>query len=475
MSSSGVEVEQPSPADFNEEADNIETTRPRNKKSWPLDLTKRLRKNSKGVVNATPNSQQLSSLDDSTGIFQRRTTSSVSSAALLFSGHALTIFATAAQFTPVPYLATLASITSSICNTIQSAQDNKDSLKQLASTVVSLSSTVIDTYHRLHPNPATEGQESESFSKDPTLNQHVERFIDMLKEIEDFVKSHISRKFFQRVVSSRSDLNVIQDYKEHLKKALDAFMLQSNITLRETVFKMASQQENIISSQETVRSALVSLQDLIRSNATGQGQTPQSETNGEASSPDRFFSLPAILPETTEMVGSPVDINNEPFGKSIEAMFSFSLIVEVGQTHDTRDCSNGYESSEASHSHSLQSNNPFVNLSTSSPSRPLSSFQLPRPQSHSSPQAATTNPFENVFNKPAQGNINVKYISGDYVVNSNVDNSRRENFGNVYTGGGLMREGRARGDKEFIYNHSRLNRVAGRRFHHSSQIRSAAA
>ncbi|KAJ3796301.1 hypothetical protein GGU11DRAFT_832304 [Lentinula aff. detonsa] len=452
MSSSGVEVEQPSPADFNEEADNIETTRPKNQKSWPLELTKRRRKNSKGVVNATPNSQQSSSLDDLTGIFQRRTTSSVSSAALLFSGHALTIFATAAQFTPVPYLATLASITSSICNTIQSAQDNKDSLKQLASTVVSLSSTVIDTYHRLHPNPATEGQESESFSKDPILNQHVEKFIDMLKEIEDFVKSHISRKFFQRVVSSRSDLNVIQDYKDHLKKVLDEFMLQSNITLRETVFKMASQQENIISSQETVRSALVSLQDLIRSNATGQGQTPQSLTNGEASSADTVLSLSAILPETTEMVGSPVDINNEPFG----------------QTHDTRDCSNGYESSEASHSHSLQSNNPFVNLSTSSPSRPLSSFQLPRPQFHSSPQPATTNPFKNVFNKPAQGNINVKYISGDYVVNSNVDKSRRENFGNVYAGGALMRVGRARGDEVVLYNHSR-------RSHHNFQKRSIAA
>ncbi|KAJ3745140.1 hypothetical protein DFH05DRAFT_1419659 [Lentinula detonsa] len=346
MSSSGVEVEQPSHADFNEEADNIETTRPRNKKSWPLDLTKRLRKNSKGVVNATPNSQESSSLDDSTGIIQRRTTSSVSSAALLFSGHALTIFATAAQFTPVPYLATLASITSSICNTIQSAQDNKDSLKQLASTVVSLSSTVADTYHRLHPNPATEGQESESFSKDPTLNQHVEKFIDMLKEIEHFVKSHISRKFFQRVVSSRSDLNVIQDYRDHLKKALDEFMLQSNITLRETVFKMASQQENIINSQETVYSELVSLQHLIRSNATGQGQTPQSPTNGEAPSADTVLSLPTILPETTEMVGSPVDINNESFGESIETMFSFSLIVETGQTHDTMDYLKSYESSK---------------------------------------------------------------------------------------------------------------------------------
>ncbi|KAJ3992779.1 hypothetical protein F5050DRAFT_862649 [Lentinula boryana] len=224
MSSLGVE--QPSPADYNEEADSIETTRPRNRQSWTFE---RRRKNSNhGVVNATPNSQESSSLDDSTGMIQRRTTSSVSSAALLFSGHALTIFATAAQFTPVPYLATLASITSSICNTIQSAKDNKDSLKQLASTVVSLSSTVADTYHH------------------PTLNQHVEKFIDMLKEIEDFVKSHISRNFFQRVLSSRSDLNVIQDYKDHLKKALDAFMLQSNITLRETVFKMASQQENIV-------------------------------------------------------------------------------------------------------------------------------------------------------------------------------------------------------------------------------------
>ncbi|KAJ3780120.1 hypothetical protein GGU10DRAFT_418906 [Lentinula aff. detonsa] len=343
MSSSGVE--QPYLADYKEAADIIETTRPRKRKRW--SLTKRRRNSNNNVVDATPNSQESSSLDDSTGIIQRRTTSSASSAALLLSGHALAILATAAQFTPVPYLGTVASITSSICITIQRAKDNKDSLKQLAFTVASLSRAVANTYHRLHPNPAIEGQECESFSNDPILNQHVEKFIDMLKEIEDFVKSHISRKLFQRVFSSRSDLNVIQGYKDHLKKALDEFMvnvntqrfviavkpylqLQSNITLRETVFKMASQQENIISSQETVHSALVSLQDLIRSNATGQGQTPQSLTNGEASSADRVLSLSAILPETTEMVGSTVDINNEP----------------SGQTHDTRYCLNGYESSE---------------------------------------------------------------------------------------------------------------------------------
>ncbi|KAF8830919.1 hypothetical protein HHX47_DHR1000270 [Lentinula edodes] len=180
-------------------------------------------------------------------IIQRRTSSSLSSVVLDASGLALGALATAAQYAPTPYLGTLASISLSILNAIQGAKDNKDSLKQLASTITSLSNTVVNTYHRLHPPLHTENSvsdaESKVFSSDPMLNQQVE---DLLREIEDIVRRQVSRTLVRRVISSRSDSNIIQDYKDHLNQALEAFTLQSNIVLRETLLRVESKQEELV-------------------------------------------------------------------------------------------------------------------------------------------------------------------------------------------------------------------------------------
>ncbi|KAJ3859153.1 hypothetical protein EV359DRAFT_68409 [Lentinula novae-zelandiae] len=294
-------------------------------------------------------------------IIQRRTSSSLSSVVLDASGLALGALATAAQYAPTPYLGTLASISLSILNAIQGAKDNKDSLKQLASTITSLSNTVVNTYHRLHPPLQTENSvsdaESKLFSSDPMLNQQVEDLLSTLREIEDIVQRQVSRTLIRRVISSRSDSNIIQDYKDHLNQALEAFTLQSNIVLRETLLRVESKQEELVLySTSFVARPLANTWLKVEFTGRYPVQVKEDQLNGTMNKSRRL---------------SPVD---------------FSL----------------------------------------------------RNQSCLSPSTPNNNPFENVFSGSVQGNITVNNFSGDHSVISNVDNSRRENFGNVYHTGSFF-------------------------------------
>ncbi|KAJ4478396.1 hypothetical protein J3R30DRAFT_3703208 [Lentinula aciculospora] len=394
---------------------NLEKTKSQRRMSWNLKLTKRAPKHSEpdGVDELACSTFQQSS-SSSWKIFTRRS-SSLSSIACDLSGHLLGTLSTVAQFAPTPYLGSLATITLSICNAIQSAKDNKDSLKLLATAVLNLTSTVIHTYDRLHQIPATEclsdsTPKSVSFSTDPLLNEHVVELLGTLGAIKDFVERQNSRNLLRRVVSSTSDLNIIQDYKDHLRRALEAFTLQSNLVLRETILKVSSQQEDIIDSQESVRSTLESFrQDFLRSRAPGQE-----------------IASPPILSEASEMVSSPISMND-----SSENSNMVDTVVGLGgnarpHVYPSMNCSP--PDSHVSHSDDRWvASSPFVQP----PSTPTPQLSPPPPP------LASNNPFGNVFNGPVQGNITVNNYSGDHSVISNVDNSRQENFGNVFMKSGF--------------------------------------
>ncbi|KAJ3809785.1 hypothetical protein F5876DRAFT_66188 [Lentinula aff. lateritia] len=315
-------------------------------------------------------------------ITQRRTSSSATSIAFDCSSLALDTLANVAQYTPTPYLGTLALISSSILSAIQNAKDNKESLHQLASIVISLAQTVANTYRHLHPHPARDSEDSELeshlFSADPMLNEHVERLLGTLKEIEAFVKLQTSRTLLRRVVSSKSDLNIIQDYRDHLKNALDEFT------------------------------------DFLRSNTTRQTQRSEYESqNVENATTPLPSSSPSIISDSMEVVSSPIGMSDE------------TRIVADSMTGYTGD------------SPKTQSNGPPVDREASPQFTPSPSTQIPqdqRPPSGPSPSLSNTTdiPFENIFRGSVQGNITLNNFSGDHSVISNVDNSRRENFGNVY-------------------------------------------
>ncbi|KAJ3756225.1 hypothetical protein EV360DRAFT_85167 [Lentinula raphanica] len=352
------------------------------------------------------------------------------STAYIVTDHAVIALVAAAQFSPVPYLGMLASITSTIWRTVQNAKDNADSLNQLASSVFCLATTVTDTYNHLHSDPSQDVDQDSTIGKstnDPFLDRCVESLISTLKEIEGFVKSLMSRNIFRRILSSKSDVVHIRDYRDHLQKALDRFTLQSNITLQSRMFKLSEQQDDMIKTQKNVDSTLRSLQNSLQSNNIGTGRSSSSQTNGEV--PECIESIPAVT--------SPVN-----------------LCGPDDQTHDMV--------------------NPPINPTECSPlsespttwveGRPLPSIQTSPPVSTDYPQAPTSNPFENLNNssRPSQGNITVNYISGDHHVISHADQSHRENFGNYYTMGVQIN----RSKKNFaFYGDSGMSRASERYLH----------
>ncbi|KAF5350725.1 hypothetical protein D9757_012582 [Collybiopsis confluens] len=286
-----------------------------------------------------------------------------------------------AQFTPTPYLGTLAVVALSIFSAIQGARDNQDSLKQLAHIAITCVDTVNNTYKELQQQMSTASSSTaepgtESFSSDPMLNRHVAELLRILQKIDDWVKSLTSRNILRRVVASRSDLNFIQDYKDQIKQALDKFQLQSMITLRYSVSRMAAQQ------QAMEQEAVLSLSALNRIE-------------------HRHKSTQETLLTIHE------EMKNQNLRRST-----------TPQVHFT--------------------DRPFSSEPSSDSSPPLS----PSVNGPSSRSPTSMNPFwgqnsKNPFYQATRnataisGNITVHNISGDHNVNTKTDNSRRENFGNV--------------------------------------------
>ncbi|KAE9396777.1 hypothetical protein BT96DRAFT_96875 [Gymnopus androsaceus JB14] len=224
---------------------------------------------------------------------QRRSSSSMASSAWDISQHVLTTLTNAAQYAPTPYIGTLASVTLSIFTAVQGAKDNKDALKQLASLTYNLTITVTSTYKDIHPS----AEHSESFSNDPDLNRHVKELVSKLEEIKDFIENQASRPLLRRVVSSGSDLNIIQDYRDQLRHALDAFSIQSSITLRGTMSKVASQQETMMRFPRIFkaipnRALLKSRMSLRRCRRSHWYRYPNPSQKGE---PSRSLPLKQIL------------------------------------------------------------------------------------------------------------------------------------------------------------------------------------
>ncbi|KAJ3872382.1 hypothetical protein F5051DRAFT_456619 [Lentinula edodes] len=332
-------------------------------------------------------------------IIQGQASSSLSSVVLDASGLALSALPNAAQYASTPYLRNLASISSSILNAIKGAKANKDSLKQLASTITSLSDTVAGTYHRLHPPLHTENSvsdaESKLFSSDPMLNQQVEDLLSTLREIEDVVQRQVSRTLIRRVISSRSDSNIVQDYKDRLNQVLEKFTLRSNM-IHEPLHRLESKQEELLNSQESVRSTLESFhRDFLQSSASEGGSAQRDEEQVQRAVITRVS--PIDVSSTTEMVSSPIGTNSP-----------------IDETRGIVDSVTNYRAD----------NSNDASASLSSP--PYSSTPIPQRQT------------QNVSNGSVHGNITIHNISGNHTIITHVDNSRRENFENVYHIGGLF-------------------------------------
>ncbi|KAF5383359.1 hypothetical protein D9757_008394 [Collybiopsis confluens] len=320
-----------------------------------------------------------------------------------------------AQFTPTPYLGSLAVVALSIFSAIQGARDNQDSLKQLAHIAITSVDTVNSTYKELQQQTPTASSSTaepgtDSFSSDPTLNRHVAELLRILQKIDDWVKSLTSRNILRRVVASRSDLNFIQDFKDQIKQALDKFQLQSMITLRYSVSRMAAQQQAM--EQEAVREFHFScLRFPLRHNS------PLT-----ISAYRLYYHFPTLY-------------------LVLFAVIQFSLEHRHKSTQETLLTIH----EEMKNQNLRRSTTPQVHFTDrpfssepSSESPPLSpSLTGPSSRSPASMNSFWSQNSKNPFYQATRnataisGNITVQNISGDHNVNTKTDNSRRENFGNV--------------------------------------------
>ncbi|KAF5383357.1 hypothetical protein D9757_008396 [Collybiopsis confluens] len=252
----------------------------------------------------------------------RSSTGTVGGTLVDLSDQVLRTIVGVAQFTPTPYLGSLAVVALCIFNAIQGARDNQDSLKQLAHIAITSVDTVNSTYKELQQQTptarsSTAGLATDSFSSDPTLNRHVEELLRILQKINDWVKSLTSRNILRRVVASRSDLNFIQDYKDQIKQALDKFQLQSMIILRYSVSRMAAQQQAMEQGAEhrhkSTQETLLTIHEEMKNQNLRRSTTPQVHvTDRPFSSEPSSDSSPQLSPSV-----------NGPYSRSPTSMNPF--------------------------------------------------------------------------------------------------------------------------------------------------------
>ncbi|KAF9068657.1 hypothetical protein BDP27DRAFT_1421651 [Rhodocollybia butyracea] len=227
----------------------------------------------------------------------------------------------AAQFVPTPYLGRVAVVALSIFEAVQGAKDNQVVMKQLTYTVCSLVTTVYDTFLELHPGQA----KSETFSDDAVLNKHVEDLLHQLMEINDWITQQSSRHKFRKIISSRSDLNVIQNFRDQLKQILERFQVQSLLALRSTVSEIVSQQklmnEEASRHHESIRQKLQTIHEEFKQDNHKQTTRKDVDSYEQSYSPIFSDSPSSSLPPSRSTTGD----SRNPFAGLVSRSQSVSI------------------------------------------------------------------------------------------------------------------------------------------------------
>ncbi|KAG7090032.1 hypothetical protein E1B28_011652 [Marasmius oreades] len=135
----------------------------------------------------------------------------------------------------IPYVGLAAALALEIVTAAQAAKDNKDSFKQLVYDTCSLVANISAVCKQL--------MQSEGQKLSPMLNEHLKMLKDTLAEIKVFAEKRAEKMYWRRFLSARSDTDRIREFRERLRQALDVFGVQSHITVRESVVRMASRQQ----------------------------------------------------------------------------------------------------------------------------------------------------------------------------------------------------------------------------------------
>jgi len=144
----------------------------------------------------------------------------------------LTILNNAALYSPVPYLREASVLALGILNIAQSAKDNKTAFRRLANHACQLVCTALYMCEEAELNGTT-------------LCENLKDLIETLRCVEVFARKKVERTMLVRMISFQSDSGKIQEYRDMLRQALDVFVLQSNISLRNTLSHIFERQKEL--------------------------------------------------------------------------------------------------------------------------------------------------------------------------------------------------------------------------------------
>ncbi|KAL0564664.1 hypothetical protein V5O48_017377, partial [Marasmius crinis-equi] len=139
-----------------------------------------------------------------------------------------------ARFAPVPYLSDISSVALGILEAVQTSKGNKEGFAKLGEDVCELVYAVNATCEGLVKN-------DKALSKD--LEANLGQLSNSVKQVQAFVTKQLGRHRISRFLTYKSDSGAIQEYRDNLRHCLDVFGLQSDITIRELVSRIAEQQE----------------------------------------------------------------------------------------------------------------------------------------------------------------------------------------------------------------------------------------
>ncbi|KAL0567818.1 hypothetical protein V5O48_014178 [Marasmius crinis-equi] len=136
----------------------------------------------------------------------------------------------------ISYLGIAAAIALEIVNAAQGAKDNRDSFKRLACDACSLVVNIAAVCDEL-----VQDEEKEI---SPSLKRHLETLTETLNQIKTFAQKRAEKAYWKRFISSQSDLDRIKEFRERLAQAVDLFGVQSHITVRESIARLATRQQS---------------------------------------------------------------------------------------------------------------------------------------------------------------------------------------------------------------------------------------
>ncbi|KAH7101987.1 hypothetical protein BKA62DRAFT_743174 [Auriculariales sp. MPI-PUGE-AT-0066] len=127
----------------------------------------------------------------------------------------------------IPYAKGIAGLAVLITDSIQLVITNREACERLAEHVCQVVVAIINQMH---------GKDHIS----PQLKYNIEHLTGTLRRIHEFVVAQTKRSYFSRFMRSQDDVQVIQQYADELRHALDLFGLRSTIIIQHQLYRSAA-------------------------------------------------------------------------------------------------------------------------------------------------------------------------------------------------------------------------------------------